>query len=107
MSVWKMAAVALLSAACAARTAETPLPGPEPVADPREIMSSIADRYVSLVLALGVHDADYVDAYYGPPEKRADAEALKLPLPQIREAATSLRAALQAVPRSEEHTSEL
>jgi hypothetical protein len=97
MSVWKMAAVALLSAACAARTAETPAPEAA-VTDPREIMSSIADRYVSLVLALGVHDADYVDAYYGPPEKRAEAQALKLPLPQIRESAASLLASLQAVP---------
>ena len=26
------------------------------------------NRYVKLVLALGQHDADYVDAYYGPPE---------------------------------------
>ena len=27
----------------------------------------LAERYVKLVLALGQHDADYVDAYYGPP----------------------------------------
>ena len=25
---------------------------------------------MKLVLAVGVHDADYVDAYYGPPEWR-------------------------------------
>ena len=99
MSVWKMAAVGLLSVSCAARTAEPPAAAPEAaVTDPREIMSSIADRYVSLVLALGVHDADYVDAYYGPPEKRAEAQALKLPLPQIRQSAASLLASLQAVP---------
>ena len=28
----------------------------------------VAEEYVKLVLALGQHDADYVDAYYGPPE---------------------------------------
>ena len=30
-------------------------------------MNALAERYVRLVLALGQHDADYVDAYYGPP----------------------------------------
>ncbi len=30
-------------------------------------MNALAERYVRLVLAMGVHDADYVDAYYGPP----------------------------------------
>ena len=35
-----------------------------------------------LVLAVGQHDADYVDAYYGPPEWRKEAEAEKPPLPR-------------------------
>ena len=35
----------------------------------------LPERYVKLVLALGQHDADYVDAYYGPPEWRKEAEA--------------------------------
>jgi hypothetical protein len=68
--------------------------------DARETMTSIADGYVSLVLALGVHDADYVDAYYGPPAKRVEAQAAKLPLPQIREAAAALIASLEATPVS-------
>ena len=38
-------------------------------------MNDIAERYVKLVLALGQHDADYVDAYYGPPEWKQQAEA--------------------------------
>ena len=33
-------------------------------------MNALAERYVKLVLALGQHDPDYVDAYYGPPEWR-------------------------------------
>ena len=33
-------------------------------------MNDAAERYVKLVLALGEHDPDYVDAYYGPPEWR-------------------------------------
>ena len=31
-------------------------------------MNAIAETYVKLVLAMGQHDADYVDAYYGPAE---------------------------------------
>ena len=42
-----------------------------------DTMNALAERYVKLVLALGQHDADYVDAYYGPPEWRKDAEATK------------------------------
>ncbi len=40
---------------------------------PVAAMNDLAERYVKLVLAVGVHDADYVDAYYGPPEWRAAA----------------------------------
>jgi hypothetical protein len=47
-------------------------------------MDEIAPAYVKLVLALGVHDADYVDAYYGPPEWRAAAQAQKRALSEIR-----------------------
>ena len=36
-------------------------------------MSNLSERYVKLVLGVGVHDADYVDAYYGPPEWRTAA----------------------------------
>lgn len=46
-------------------------------------MTSISERYVKLVLALGQHDADYVDAYYGPPEWRAEAERRKMSLAEI------------------------
>ena len=35
------------------------------------MLQEIADAYVRLVLAVGQHDADYVDAYYGPPEVKA------------------------------------
>ena len=31
-------------------------------------MNNIAEAYVKLVLKIGQHDADYVDAYYGPDE---------------------------------------
>jgi len=45
------------------------------VPGPSVAMDEIAERYVKLVLAVGVHDADYVDAYYGPREWREAATA--------------------------------
>jgi hypothetical protein len=58
----------------------------------------IAIEYVKLVLAVGEHDADYVDAFYGPPEMRAESEAAKLPLPQIAERVAAARAGISALP---------
>jgi hypothetical protein len=57
-------------------------------------MDTIAERYVKLVLALGQHDGDYVDAYYGPPEWKKEADAAKLPLDAIAATASELIAAL-------------
>ena len=37
-------------------------------------MNRASESYVKLVLAIGEHDADYVDAYYGPPEWRDGGE---------------------------------
>jgi hypothetical protein len=37
-------------------------------------MQTIAEQYVRLVLAVGLHDADYVDAYYGPAEWKPAAK---------------------------------
>ena len=60
-------------------------------------MNALAERYVRLVLALGEHDADYVDAYYGPPEWRTEAQHAKVPLPEIDAAAADLAADLHAL----------
>jgi hypothetical protein len=46
-------------------------------------MNAIAEGYVKLVLAVGQHDAAYVDAYYGPDAWKTDAERQKKPLSQI------------------------
>ncbi|MFL6281373.1 MAG: hypothetical protein ACJ731_14755 [Vicinamibacterales bacterium] len=43
-------------------------------------MDTIAEQYVKLVLAMGKHDADYVDAYYGPAEWKTDAATAKIDL---------------------------
>jgi hypothetical protein len=57
-------------------------------------MNDLARRYVGLVLAMGQHDADYVDAYYGPPEWKKEAETAKWPLARIDEEATAVQKAL-------------
>ncbi len=46
---------------------------PAPAPKGREWTQS-RERYVKLVLAMGQHDADYVDAYYGPAEWKKEAE---------------------------------
>jgi hypothetical protein len=62
-------------------------------------MNALAERYVRLVLAVGQHDADYVDAFYGPPEWRTEAEKAKVSLTDIDAAAADLgRDLAQAVP---------
>jgi hypothetical protein len=59
-------------------------------------MNTIAERYVKLVLAIGQHDADYVDAYYGDPSwKPAGAPAA---LGDLSAEAAALRAELGAIP---------
>ncbi len=55
-------------------------------------MNTMAEQYVKLVLALGQHDKDYVDAYYGPPEWKKETEASKLDLDAIASRARTLAA---------------
>ena len=65
-------------------------------------MNSIAESYVKLVLAVGQHDTDYVDAYYGPPEWRQEAEQRKRPLAELRAEAESLLSSLGAAREGDE-----
>ena len=37
-------------------------------------MDAVTQSYVRLVLGMGLHDQDYVDAYYGPPEWKKEVE---------------------------------
>jgi hypothetical protein len=60
-------------------------------------MNTLAERYVRLVLAVGAHDADYVDAYYGPPELRDEAERERASLEDIDARAAELERDLLAV----------
>ena len=53
-------------------------------------MNQIAESYVKLALAVGKHDGDYVDAYYGPAEWKAQADSTTVPLPEIEQRANAL-----------------
>ena len=83
-----------LTAVLAARCASTSAPAPDTLRE----MNDVAERYVKLVLAVGSHDNDYVDAFYGPPEWKSAAEAAKRTLPEIASEASGLIARLQALP---------
>jgi len=54
-------------------------------------MNPYADRYIRLVLGMGEHDTDYVDAYYGDPAVREQVKAAKPTLDQIYNEAIALR----------------
>ncbi len=57
---------------------------------PRLSLDEIAERYVRLALAAGVHDPDFVDAYYGPPAWRAEAEKRQQSVEDVRREAKAL-----------------
>jgi hypothetical protein len=61
-------------------------------------MDTIAEEYVKLVLALGQHDSDYVDAYYGPPEWKTEAATAKIDLGALGVRAAALGATLARQP---------
>src|SRR5947208_4202382 len=70
--------------------------GATPLATPTTAKSvnGIAEGYVKLVLAMGLHDPDYVDAYYGPQEWK---KLEKKPLDTIGREATRLREQLAKI----------
>jgi hypothetical protein len=61
-------------------------------------MSKISREYVRLVLALGAHDKDYVDAYYGPDDIKKEADAAHLSLDAIGKSIDGLAERLERVP---------
>ncbi|HEX9692482.1 MAG TPA: hypothetical protein VGA22_10320 [Gemmatimonadales bacterium] len=63
-----------------------------------EPVDAIAADYVKAALALGQHDPDFVDAYYGPQEWRAEVEADAPSVVEIRGRAEAARSALSVLP---------
>ncbi len=66
-----------------------------PTIDPTD-MNALAEDYVRVVLALGVHDPDFVDAYHGPAEWRKEVERDELSLDAISIRAGLLRSTVAA-----------
>ncbi len=101
-----LAVVGLLAGACAATRPGSTAGSPGPAGD--AAMNRLAERYVRLVLAVGQHDADYVDAYYGPAAWREQVTAAgKRPLPEIRGEAAALRDEVAARPAPAEEVAAL
>ena len=89
--------VFLLLALLAASTADAASPSLTPARVTS--VNEIAEAYVKLVLAMGQHDPDYVDAYYGPPEWKKQSQEKK-PLDAIMFEATRLRDQLAKISKS-------
>jgi hypothetical protein len=100
------APAALLLAAALTACAGDPAPDHAP-ADSVAAMDLVAPEYVRLVLALGEHDADYVDAYYGPPEWREEVRAHPPDLESIGAEARALIERLAALPEPEDEPARL
>jgi len=57
-------------------------------------LDEVADEYVKLALALGAHDPEYVDAYFGPVEWRRETATARWTLEDIQRRAQCLLADL-------------
>lgn len=78
--------------ACAMNAAET-----TPVAAAKSVaVSEIADAYIRLTLEAGTHEAEYVDAYYGPARLHEAAKANPRGLAALIDEARSQTAAIDA-----------
>src|SRR5688500_16986519 len=72
---------------------------------PTQTMDTLAEQYVRLTLAVGQHDADYVDAYYGPAEWKPGET--KSGLDEIEVRVKDLQAKLNDVPTGSDQMEEL
>jgi hypothetical protein len=93
-----------LSALLAVSIANAASPSPTPAMGMS--VNDIAEAYVKLVLAMGQHDPDYVDAYYGPPEWKKQSKEKK-PLDAIAFEATRLREQLAKISEATDEMEQL
>lgn len=73
-----------------------------PMTEQHSPLTRMSEEYVRLVLSLGLHDADYVDAYYGPPEWKAEVGQEHPTLELIADRSRALLIALRGVPAQDE-----
>ena len=84
--------VALLASACAS----LPVAAHSATTAPAPSLASISQDYVRLTLEAGTHEAEYVDAYYGPESLQAAAKASPRSLAELIAEARRLTAAIDA-----------
>jgi hypothetical protein len=87
-----LAPLVLLVSGCSTMS---PVSDAAPVGQTMSI-ASISDAYIRLTLEAGTHEAEYVDAYYGPPALQAAAQANPRALPELVAEARALTAAIDA-----------
>jgi hypothetical protein len=88
--------------ACSHTTSNNAVVEPSSTSNAASVLDERARDYVRIVLALGEHDPDFVDAYYGPAELREEAKAEAKDLARIRVAAEALAHELRAMPDEDE-----
>ncbi len=64
---------------------------------PPVTLDNIAEQYVRLVLDIGQHDPDFVDAYYGPKEWQEAAKKVKPQLTALKDRSEAIIARLKRV----------
>ena len=82
--------LAFLVAGCAS---VAPMPSTN-IAAPKLSVARISDAYIRLTLEAGTHEAEYVDAYYGPPALLSAAKANPRSLAELIAEARALSAAV-------------
>ena len=88
-----LVAAAVLTSGCAATKSAVPT---EMTAASVMAVGDIADAYIKLTLEAGTHEAEYVDAYYGPAVLQEAAKAKPRSLSELIAAARSLTEAVDA-----------
>ena len=86
--------IALFVSGCTAADPETSAPNSVPAPIPAIAIGDIADAYIKLTLEAGTHEAEYVDAYYGPAALQEAAKASPRSLAALMAEARALTAAI-------------
>lgn len=86
----------LMAAWLASACSTVPAAAPSATTAPVLSLASVSDAYVRLTLEAGTHEAEYVDAYYGPETLQAAAKATPRSLAELIGDARKLTAAIDA-----------
>jgi hypothetical protein len=70
---------------------------PASAAERRTTLDEVAQDYVRLALEIGAHEKGYIDAYFGPPEWRIEAEAQPRNISELKAETDRIQSALGAM----------